>query len=118
MNSLNITSTGIVLCIAVDKPNRTFIQLLKKNVGPNKYKNGIKNKHIIGNKSNKKLKNKTSAIKKIEPGKPKNIKQLSKQIMKSFGHKKFTPPISVIRRVLKRLFTASTKKKEFDDKRA
>ena len=54
----------------------------------------------------------------MEPGKPKNIKRLSRLIKKSLGHKKFTPLISVIKRVLKRLFIASTKRKELVDKRA
>jgi hypothetical protein len=72
----------------------------------------------MGNKSKKKLKNKNSAIKKIDPGKPKKTSKLSKLIKNNLGHKKFTPLISVISLVLKRLFIASTNKKEFVDKRA
>jgi hypothetical protein len=101
-----------------ERPKSMFIQLLKKKVGPNRYSNIIKKMHIRGNKSKKKLKNKNSAIKKIEPGKPKKIKQFNKLIKNNFGHKKLTPLISVIKRVLKRLLIASTKRKEFVDKRA
>jgi len=102
----------------IDKPNSIFIQLLKKKVGPRKYNNVIKNKHRRGKRSKKKLKNKNSAIKKIDPGKPKNIKQLTKAHKKSFGHKKFIPLTSVIKRVLNRLFIASTIKNEFVESRA
>jgi len=87
-------------------------------VGPSKYKNGIKNTHRRGKRSKRKLKNKISAIKKIEPGKPKNIKQFTKLRINNLGHKKLIPLISVISRVLKRRFIASTKKKELEDKRA
>ena len=66
----------------------------------------------------KKLKNKNSAIKKIEPGKPKKTRQFIKDMRKSLGHKKFTPLISVIKRVLNRLLIASTKRNEFVDNRA
>jgi len=116
--SFDVRSKGMVLLIVVDNPKRTFIQLLKKKVGPNRYKNGINNTHKIGKKSNKKLKNKTSAIKKIEPGNPKKTKQFNKLIRNNLEHKKLIPEISVIRRVLKRLLIASTKKNEFDDSRA
>jgi len=118
INSLELTSSGIFLLIAVERPNSTFTQLLKKKVGPSKYKKGSKNTHKKGNKSNKKLKNKTSAMKKIEPGKPKKTKQFTKLSRNSFGHKKFTPLTSVINRDLKRRLIASTKKNEFDDRRA
>ena len=101
-----------------ESPKRTFIQLRKKKVGPNRYKRTKRSKESKGKRSKKKLKNRNSATKKIEPGKPKNIKRFNKLIKKSFGHKKFTPLISVIRRVLKRLFIASTKRKELVDKRA
>jgi hypothetical protein len=116
--SFEFVSSGIFLLIAVERPKSTLIQLLKKNVGPRRYKNGSKNKHRNGNKSNKKLKNKTSAIKKIEPGKPKKTKQLIKLSKNNFGQRKFIPLISVNNRVLKRRFMASTKKNELDDKRA
>jgi hypothetical protein len=115
---LEFKSKGIFLKIFNESPKRTFIQLRKKKVGPSKYKRIKSSKQSNGNKSKKKLKNKNSATKKIEPGKPKNIKRFNKLIKKSFGHKKFTPLISVIRRVLKRLFIASTKRKELVDKRA
>lgn len=95
-----------------------FIQLLKKKVGPNRYNKTKRNKHKIGNKSKKKLKNKNSAIKKIEPGKPKNISKFIKQAKNNFGHKKLTPLISVINRVLNRLFIASTNKNELVESRA
>ena len=96
--------------ILKDSPKRTFTQLLKKKVGPSKYNNTIKNKQRTGNKSKKKLKNKNSAIKKIEPGKPKNTNKFNKLIKNSLGHKKLTPLISVIKRVLKRRLIASTSK--------
>jgi hypothetical protein len=102
----------------VESPNKTFIQLRKKNVGPNKYNNIIKIIHKIGKISKKKLKNKNSAIKKIEPGNPKKTKQFNKLIKNSLGHKKLIPLTSVIKRVLKRLFIASTSKKELVDSRA
>ena len=101
-----------------DNPNKTFIQLRKKNVGPNKYNNIIKNIHKIGNKSKKKLKNKNSAMKKIEPGKPKKIKQLTKLNKNNLGHKKLIPLTSVISRVLNRRLIASTNKNELVDKSA
>jgi hypothetical protein len=95
-----------------------FIQLLKKKVGPNKYKSTNKNKHKIGNKSKKKLKNKNSAIKKIEPGKPRKTKQFNRLIKNSLGHKKLTPLTSVIKRVLNLRLIASTNKKELVDNKA
>jgi hypothetical protein len=118
MHSLELTSKGIVLFIIVDNPKSTFTQLLKKKVGPSRYKKGIRKRQRKGKRSNKKLKNRTSAMKKIEPGKPKKTKQLRRLIKKSLGHKKLTPPISVIRRVLNLRLTASTKKKELDDRSA
>ena len=54
----------------------------------------------------------------MEPGKPRNIKQLTKLIKNNLGHKKLTPLISVISLVLNLLFIASTNKKELVDKRA
>ena len=66
----------------------------------------------------KKLKNKNSAIKKIEPGKPKKINKFTKLNKNSLGHKKLTPLISVINRVLNLLLIASTRRKELVDKRA
>ena len=77
-----------------------------------------RNKVKKGNKSNKKLKNKTSAIKKIDPGNPKNTNELIKIIKNNFGVKKLIPLISVIKRVLKRRLIASTNKNELVDKKA
>jgi len=57
-------------------------------------------------------------MKNIDPGKPRKINVLSSIAKNNLGHKKFTPLISVISLVLKRLTTASTKKKEFVDKKA
>jgi hypothetical protein len=54
----------------------------------------------------------------IDPGKPKKTRVLTKLTRKSFGHKKFKPFTSVIRRVLKRRLIASTKKKEFVESNA
>lgn len=79
---------------------------------------GIKNRQSSGNKSKKKLKNRTSAIKKIDPGKPKKTKQLIKLIKNNLGHKKFIPLTSVIKRVLNLLLIASTNKNEFEDNKA
>jgi len=68
--------------------------------------------------SKKKVKNKNSAIKKIEPGNPKKIKQFIKEAKNNFGHRKLIPLISVISLVLNLLFMASTRRKEFVDKSA
>jgi hypothetical protein len=57
-------------------------------------------------------------MKKIEPGKPKKIKQLIKLIKNNLGHKKLIPLISVISRVLNRRLIASTNKNELVDKNA
>jgi hypothetical protein len=118
MNSLIDKSTGKRLVSALEKPNKAFIQDLKKNVGPNKYKNTSKNKASKGNRSMKKEKNKNSETKKIDPGKPRNISVFSSAHKKSLGHKKFIPLISVMSLVLKRLAIASTSKKEFVESRA
>lgn len=71
-----------------------------------------------GKRSKEKLKNKNSAIKKIDPGNPKKIRELAKITKNNLGHKKFKPLISVIKRVLNLRLIASTSKKEFVDKRA
>jgi hypothetical protein len=118
INSFELTSNGVILFKAKDNPNKTFNQLRKKKVGPNKYKNTINNIHRSGNKSKKKLKNRNSAIKKIEPGNPKNIKQFTKLNKNNLGHKKLIPLISVIKRVLNRRLIASTNKNEFVDNKA
>lgn len=73
---------------------------------------------IIGCKSKKNVKNRNSAIKKIDPGNPKKIKQFAKLIKNNLGHKKFTPLISVTKRVLNRRLIASTNRNELVDKRA
>lgn len=78
----------------------------------------MRNSANTGNKSKKNEKNKNSEIKNIEPGKPKKIRLFKSMARKSFGHKKLTPLISVINRVLNRLATASTSKNEFVDSKA
>jgi hypothetical protein len=118
MNSFEFKSKGSTFVIIVERPNNTFIQVLKKKVGPRRYKKGRRSTHSKGKRSKRKLKNKTSAIKKIEPGKPKKTKQLRRLTKNNFGEEKLIPLISVTRRVLKRLLIASTKKKELEDKRA
>jgi len=65
----------------------TFNHDLKKKVGPIKYRNDIRKNANIGKKSKKNEKNKNSATKKIEPGKPKNTKVFSSMDKKSLGHK-------------------------------
>jgi len=102
----------------IDCPNIKLTHDLKKKEGPIKYKNKINNKVITGNKSKKNEKNRTSDIKKIEPGKPKKINVFNSMAINSLGHKKLIPLISVIRRVLNRLATASTNKNEFVDNKA
>jgi hypothetical protein len=92
--------------------------LRKKNVGPSKYNKTKKKILRKGNKSKKKLKNKNSAIKKIEPGKPKKIRQFIKLIINNLGHRKLIPLISVINLVLNRRFIASTNKNEFVESKA
>jgi hypothetical protein len=102
----------------LEKPNIKFIHDLKKNVGPSKYKNSNRNIESSGNKSKKKLKNKNSEIKNIDPGKPKKTNVFNKTIRNNFGHMKFKPLISVIKRVLNLLATASTSKNELVDNKA
>jgi hypothetical protein len=63
-----------------------------------------------------KLKNKTSAMKKIDPGNPKNIKQFTKLTRNNLGHRKLIPLISVTSRVLNLLLIASTKKNELEER--
>jgi hypothetical protein len=95
-----------------------FIQDRKKNVGPIKYNKSIMISANIGNRSNKKLKNKNSDTKKMDPGNPRNISVLSNIIRNNFGHKKLIPLTSVIKRVLNLRATASTSKNELVDKSA
>jgi hypothetical protein len=101
-----------------EKPNIVFIQFLKKKVGAKRYKIINKKRDSKGNSSKEKLKKRNSAIKKIDPGNPKKIKEFIKIITNNLGHKKFIPLISVIKRVLKRLLIASTNKKEFVESKA
>lgn len=96
----------------------TFIQDLKKKVGPNKYKNTRRKIDSKGNRSKKKLKNKNSDTKNIEPGNPKKIRLLSNVMRKSFGHMKLIPLISVSSLVLNRRAIASTNKNELVERRA
>jgi hypothetical protein len=111
-------SIGNVFVSANEAPKRTFTQLRKKKVGPNKYRKISNTKASKGNKSKKKLKNKNSAIKKIEPGNPKKIRQFIKDSKNNLGHTKLIPLISVISLVLKRRFIASTRRKELVERRA
>jgi hypothetical protein len=67
---------------------------------------------MTGNKSKKKLKNRNSATKKIDPGNPRKMRVFSNIAKNSLGHKKFKPLISVIKRVLNLRATASTSKNE------
>jgi hypothetical protein len=73
---------------------------------------------ITGKRSKKKLKNKNSETKNIDPGNPRNISVFTNVIRNSLGHIKFSPLISVMSRVLKRLATASTRRKELVDNNA
>jgi hypothetical protein len=118
MSSEKFKSKGALEIVESERPNSVLNQFLKKNVGPMKYK--IKNKNVvkIGNKSQKKRKNKTSAIKKIDPGNPKKISKFNNATRNNLGHEKLIPLISVIKRVLNRRLIISTIKNEFDDSRA
>jgi hypothetical protein len=118
MNSREDRSAGNLLVNACEKPNITFIQDLKKKVGPKRYKKISRKSAITGKRSKKKLKKRNSDTKNIDPGNPRNIKLLTKVIKKSLGHMKFKPLISVINRVLNRLAIASTSKKEFVESNA
>jgi hypothetical protein len=52
-----------------------------------RYKNESKNNANIGKKSRKKEKNKNSATKKIEPGKPKKTRVFKSIVKNNLGHK-------------------------------
>lgn len=54
----------------------------------------------------------------MEPGNPKKTNKFNKLTKNNFGHKKLTPLISVIKRVLNRRLMASTKRKELVDNKA
>ena len=56
VNSRTDKSIGKVVTKEYEKPNMTFSQDLKKNVGPIKYKKVIRNKASAGKKSKKKEK--------------------------------------------------------------
>lgn len=117
-NSFFVKSAKCRFSKKEENPNIEFIQLLKKNVGAQRYKIINKKTHKTGNKSKEKLKKRNSAIKKIEPGKPKKINELAKITKNNLGHKKFKPLISVINRVLNRRFIASTNKNELVESKA
>ena len=117
-NSRVVKSSGIVLESVFEKPNIKFIQERRKNVGPSKYKNINKNRASKGNRSKKKLKKSTSAIKNIEPGKPKNTNVFTKTTRNNLGVRKFNPDNSFINRVLNLRAIASTSKNEFVESNA
>jgi len=117
-NSFLVKSVKCLFNKKKENPNIEFIQLRKKKVGARRYNITKIKIVIIGNKSNEKLKNKNSATKKIDPGKPKKISEFANIIKKSLGQRKFKPLISVINLVLNRLFIASTSKKELVDNKA
>lgn len=117
-NSFEDRSTGNVRREWVDDPNRTFIQLRKKKVGPIKYSSTINTRHNSGNRSKKKLKKRISATNITDPGNPRKIRQFTNPIKNNFGQRKFKPLTSVIKRVLNRRPMASTSRKELVDKRA
>jgi hypothetical protein len=117
-NSREVKSEGMRADRLFEKPNNKFIQDLKKKIGPNKYKNIKRKRHNNGKRSKKKLKKRNSETKKIDPGKPKNIRVLTSAIRKSLGHIKLRPLISVISLVLNRRATASTNRKEFAESKA
>ena len=72
----------------------------------------------MGKKSKKNEKKRNSAIKNIDPGKPKKTKVFNSIIRNNFGHKQFIPLISVKSLVLQRRATASTNKNEFVESNA
>lgn len=111
-------SAGSVLRKKVEAPNKTFVHVRKKNVGPSKYRNTIRMSVKRGKRSKKKEKNKTSATNMMEPGNPKKTSKLNKLTKKSLGQRKLRPFTSVTNRVLNRRPTASTNKNEFVDNSA
>jgi hypothetical protein len=72
----------------------------------------------MGKRSQKNKKNKTSAIKKIEPGNPKKISKFRRATKNNLGHEKLIPLISVINLVLKRRLIISTMRNELEERRA
>ena len=117
-NSFKFKSTGITLLKNKDVPNKTLTQLLKKKVGPIKYRSTVKKRQTRGKRSKKKLKNKISDTNIIEPGKPKKINRFTRLTKNNFGQRKLIPLTSVISRVLKRRPIASTSKKELVESKA
>jgi hypothetical protein len=117
-NSRLDKSTGIRDDKDFENPNITFIHDRKKNVGPSKYRKTSKNIDNKGKRSKKKLKNKNSDTKNIDPGNPRKIKLLSNVMRKSFGHIKLRPLISVSNLVLNRRAIASTNRNEFVERSA
>ena len=99
-------------------PNKTFVQLLKNIVGVIRYRINTNHRDSNGYRSKKKLKNNISATNIIDPGNPRKINKFIRLMIKSLGHRKFNPLISVINRVLNRRPIASTSKNELVDKRA
>jgi hypothetical protein len=118
ISSFEDKSVGIDCRKNREEPNNTFTQLRKNIVGPNKYNRTINHKHSKGYKSKKNEKNKISAMNIIDPGKPKKTRRFIKLTKKSLGHKKFTPFISVTKRVLNLRPIPSTNKKELVDSNA
>jgi len=101
-----------------EAPKSTLTQLLKKNVGPKRYKRTVKNKHKRGKRSKKKLKKRISETNIIEPGKPKKTNKFNKLTKKSLGHKKLIPLTSVVNLVLNLRPIASTSKNELVESNA
>lgn len=118
INSREVKSIGAFFDKKKEKPNITFIQDRKKNVGPIKYKNTSKKIDIKGNRSKKKEKNKNSDTKNIDPGNPKKIRLFTSVIRNSLGHRKFIPLTSVNNLVLNLRAIASTNKNEFVESNA
>lgn len=87
-------------------------------MGASRYRSTIKNKVNAGYRSKKKLKKRISATNMIDPGKPRKMSKFTSATRKSLGQRKFTPLISVIKRVLNRRPIASTKRNEFVDRSA
>lgn len=104
---------GNCLYIKIDVPNKTFVHVRKKKVGPKKYRQTIKINVRSGKRSKKNEKNKISAINIIEPGKPKKTNKFNNATKNNLGQIKLIPLISVTNRVLNRRPIASTNKNEF-----
>ena len=118
INSLEFKSTGIFFKKKREEPNIAFIQVRKKKVGAIKYNRRIKKIDSKGKRSMKKPKNKISETNIIDPGNPRNTRQLSRVIKNNLGQRKLIPLISVINLVLNRRAIASTNKKELVDNNA